>query len=93
MDVKEELKKWGLLKFKNHYDFFHEIRPMLFAQKLQNFGEQVMLDYTARMSMISSIKTPAEVKKSITAIEDYKRRKLAVDTYFSIIKGAQSTQD
>ena len=93
MDIKEELKKWGLLKSKTHYDFFHEIKPMLFAQKLQNFGEQVMEDYTAIMSMISERKTPADVKKFITAIEDYKRRILAADTYFSIIKGAQSTQD
>ena len=53
MGVKEELKKWGLLKSKEYYDFFDEIRPMLFAQKLQNFGEQVMEDYTAIMSMIS----------------------------------------
>lgn len=71
MGVKEELKKWGLLKSKEYYDFFDEIRPMLFAQKLQNFGEQVMEDYTAIMSMISSKETPSEVKKFITAIEDF----------------------
>ena len=93
MDVKGELKKWGLLKTKEHYDFFHEIRPMLFAQKVQNFGEPVMKDYTTIMTMISEKKTPADVKKFITAIEDYKRRILAADTYFSIIKGAQLTQD
>ena len=66
---------------------------MMFAQKLQNFGEQVMEDYVAIMSMISEKKAPAEVKKFIVAIEDYKRRILAADTYFSIIKGAQSTQE
>ena len=66
---------------------------MMFAQKLQNFGEQVMENYIAIMSMISSKETPAEVKKFITAIEDYKRRILAADTYFSIIKGAQLPQD
>ena len=52
-----------------------------------------MEDYIAIMSMISEKKTPAEVKKFIAAIEDYKRRILAADTYFSIIKGAQLTQD
>lgn len=52
-----------------------------------------MEDYVAIMSMISEKKAPAEVKKFIVAIEDYKRRILAADTYFSIIKGAQSTQE
>ncbi len=62
---------------------------MLFAQKVQTFGEQVVKDYTKIMSLISS-STPVEVKKFITSIKDYKRRILTADTYFSIIKGAET---
>ena len=86
MNVIKKLRKWKLLNTQEDVQFFQMIRPMLFAEKVEKFGEQFSKDYVKLMSCESS----EEVKKFVDNVNDSKRKILIADTYFNIRKGAET---
>ena len=80
---KQELKRWGLLKDKNDYLFFHRITKMLSAEKISEFGTDFLKDLQTLTDIVKNGKiTDAEIY--IDGLDDRKRKIVAADTYFTI---------
>jgi len=86
MNVIKKLRKWNLLNTPEDMQFYQKIRPMLFAQKVEKFGEQFSNDYVKLMSCES----PEEVKQLVGSVSDPQRKILIADTYFNIRRGAET---
>ena len=82
---KQELKAWGLLKNKNDYLFFHRITKMLSAQKISEFGKNLLKDLKILTDIVKNGKI-MDAKIYIDRIDDRKRKIVAADTYFTILR-------
>ena len=86
MNVIKKLRKWKLLNTPEDIQFYQMIRPMLFAEKVEKFGEQFSNDYVKLMSCES----PEEVKQLVDSVSAPQRKILIADTYFNIRRGAET---
>ncbi len=82
---KEELKAWGLLKDKNDYSFFYRITKMLSAQKISEFGNNFLKDLQILTDIVKKGKR-MDAKIYIDRLDDRKRKIVAADTYFTILR-------
>ena len=82
---KQELKAWGLLKNKNDYLFFHRITKMLSAQKISEFGKNFLKDLQILTDIVKKGKR-MDAKIYIDRLDDRKRKIVAADTYFTILR-------
>ena len=78
-------KAWGLLKDKNDYLFFHRITRMLSAEKLSEFGEDSLKDLQTLTDIVKN-GNETDAKIYIDGLKDRKRKILAADTYFTILR-------
>ena len=76
----------NLLNTQEDMRFYQKIRPMLFAQKVEQFGEKFSSDYVKIMSCESA----KEVKQLVDNVSDPQRKILIADTYFNIRRGAET---
>ena len=82
---KQDLKAWGLLKDKNDYNFFHRITKMLSAEKFSEFGENSLKDLQILTDIVKN-GNKMDAKIYIDGLKDRKRKILAADTYFTILR-------
>ncbi len=82
---KQEIKAWGLLKDKNDYLFFHRITKMLSAQKISEFGNNFLKDLEILTDIVKNGKS-MDAKIYIDRLDNRKRKIVAADTYFTILR-------
>jgi len=82
---KQELKAWGLLKSREDYDFFYRITGMLSDQKISEYGKEFLTDLQILTDIVKTGKR-ADAKIYIDTLTDRKRKIVAADTYFTILR-------
>ncbi len=82
---KQDLKSWGLLKDKNDFAFFYRITKMLSSEKIAEFGEVFLNDLQLLTDIIKNGKKE-DAKIYIDKLHNRKRKILAVDIYFTILR-------
>ena len=82
---KQELKAWRLLKNRADYDFFYRITGMLSDQKASEFGKEFLTDLQILTDIVKNGKR-ADAKIYIDTLPDRKRKIVAADTYFTILR-------
>ena len=85
MDNKQKLKKWGLLKTKEEYDFFYRITKMMSHQKIEEFGTSVLQDLEVLTDIVKRGKEQ-DAKIYVDSLEDKERKIVAADTYYTMFK-------
>ena len=86
MNVIKKLRKWNLLNTPEDMQLYQTIRPMLFAQKVEKFGERFSGDYLK----IMSCESPGEVTQLVDKVSDPQRKILMADTFFNIRRDAET---
>lgn len=82
---KQELKAWGLLKSREDYDLFYRITGMLSDQKISEYGKEFLTDLQV-LTDIVKIGKRTDAKIYIDTLTDRKRKIVAADTYFTILR-------
>ena len=73
------------MKNKNDYLFFHRITKMLSAQKISEFGKDFLKDLKILTDIVKNGKR-MDAKIYIDRLDDRKRKIVAADTYFTILR-------
>lgn len=82
---KQDLKSWGLLKDKNDFAFFYRITKMFSSEKTAEFGEIFLKDLQVLTDIVKKGKKE-DAKIYIDKLHDRKRKILAADTYFTMLR-------